>query len=384
MKTILINGYYFSRPFTGFGVYTVGLLKALSETVDPQEYRLIVITPVKPEKSLGKNITIVVRTEKKTAPGLSKLFWEQFEVLKVAQEYKADLIHHYYPSTIVWDHGIKQLTSIHDATPWHFAEHNSSLKVRLFRKFTVWSNRRADRFISVSQFGRFDVSTVFKIPKEKIDVVYNGIDDRFRVTVTKSGKEAVREKYSIPNPYIFYIGGFEVHKNVRRLFLSYARAASEIKQDLVIAGGVFSKTRKDVYRDFFDLPDLIKNYKLEKRVHLIGIVPDEDLPALYQAADLFVMPSLAEGFNLPLVQAFASKVPAISANSPASQEISQGAALMVNALNTEAMAAAIVKLLHNEKHRNELVAKGLDRQDQFHWSDAASRLLAIYGEMTNN
>ena len=382
---IAINGYFLSRPFTGFGVYTSGYLQALQKIADPEKFEFIVYTPEKPQQNYQLPIKIKILPEsKKYGASLGKIIWEQKYLIRQAKKDQVNLIHHFYPSTIVFDKGIKQLTSIHDATPWHFAEHNKSIKTKLFRKFIVWSNKKADKIISVSQYGKDDVATIFNIPKEKIDYIYNGIDNSFRCKITEAGKERVLQKYNISNRYIFYIGGFEVHKNVKRLFLAFARAASEIKHNLVIAGGVFSKARLDVYQDFFELPKLIENYKLQKRVQLIGVVPNEDLPALFQSADLFVMPSLAEGFNFPLTQAFASGVPTIASDTAASREIAASASLLVDGTNIEAIGAAIARLLHDKKKQNELIATGIDRQRQFVWENSAQKLLEIYEQMLNN
>lgn len=380
-----INGYFLSRPFTGFGVYTNGYLQALQKIADPEKFEFIVYTPENPHQSYRLPLKIKVIPEvKKYGASLGKIIWEQKYLSREAKKDQVNFIHHFYPATIVFDKGIKQLTSIHDATPWHFAEHNKGIKTKNFRKFTVWANKRADKIISVSQYGKDDVATMFGIPKDKIGYIYNGIDNSFRRQVTDAGKQIVLSKYNISDRYVFYIGGFEVHKNVRRLFLAFARAASEIKHNLVIAGGVFSKARLGVYQDYFDLPKLIANYKLEKRVQLIGVVPNEDLPALFQSAGLFVMPSLAEGFNLPLVQAYASKVPTIAADTTASREIAAGASLLVDGTNVEAMAAAIARLLNDKKKQNELIATGLDRQRQFVWENSAQKLLEIYREMTSS
>lgn len=378
-----INGYFTSRPYTGFGVYTWGYLKLFAKIADPEEFQLLVFVPKKPNISLGGAVRFVVLPLAKDSP-LKKIIWEQSAVAKAAQRYNVDLLHNFYPATVIFDKGIRQLTSIHDATPWHFDEHNLGIKLKLMHAFSIWSNRKADRVVSVSNYGRYDVASVFGIDKSKIAVIYNGIDSRYRQKITEAGKTRIREKYHLPQNYIFYIGGFEVHKNVRRLFLAFARAASEIKQNLVIAGGVFSQARPAIYKDYYDLPKLIANYKLENRVHLIGVVPEEDLPALYQAADLFVMPSLAEGFNLPLAQAFACRVPSVAAKTPATAEIAGRAADLVDATNIEAMAAAMVKLIHNKKRQNELIGEGLIRQKQFTWENSAKRMLQLYREMIEN
>ncbi|PIS07148.1 hypothetical protein COT79_00790 [Candidatus Berkelbacteria bacterium CG10_big_fil_rev_8_21_14_0_10_43_14] len=379
---IAINGYFTSRPFTGFGVYTWGYLKAFTKIADKEKYDLIVLVPKKPAITLGGAVRFVECPLANDTP-INKILWEQRAIPAACKKYDVDLLHSMYPATVIFDKGIPQLTSIHDATPWHFAEHSQGLAVKLLHRYSVWSNKKADRVVSVSNYGKYDVEQIFGIPKGKIDVVYNGVDNRYREHCTQAGKERIRAKYNLPEKYIFYIGGFEVHKNVRRLFQSFARASSEIKHDLVIAGGVFSKARPAVYKDYFDLPKLIANYKLEKRVHMIGVVPEEDLPALYQASSLYIMPSLAEGFNLPLVQAFACKVPTISANTPATGEIAGHASYLVDATNIEAMAAAIVRLLHDKKRQNELITEGIVRQKQFTWENAAERMLALYDSLLN-
>ena len=146
-----VNGYFLSRPFTGFGVYTNGYLQALQKIGDPQMFEFIVYTPEKPQQNYQLPIKIkVIPESKKYGASLGKIIWEQKYLPREAKKDQVDLIHHYYPATVVFDKGIKQITSIHDATPWHFIEHNQGLKTKLFRKFTVLSNIKTNKIISLS------------------------------------------------------------------------------------------------------------------------------------------------------------------------------------------------------------------------------------------
>lgn len=377
-----INGYFLSRPFTGFGVYTIWLLKALSKIADPSEWEFIVFTPEKPKNTFKAPVKIVVIPQRKSlGASLAKIYWEQFQIISSAKKHRVRLLHHFYPSTAVLGRGLKQIVSIHDATPWHFDEHSIGLKIKMLRKFMIWSNKKALRVISVSNYGRDDVSNIYQIPKNKIDVIYNGIDGKFREQITKSGIDRITKKYEIQNPYIFYIGGFEIHKNVRRLIEAYAKVKDTISQDLIIAGGVFSKSRLGVYKDYFDLPDLMARYQLEGRVKMIGVVPDEDLPALYKGADLYIMPSLAEGFNLPLVQAFASKTPSIASDTLASREIAGNATYLVDGTSSDAIASGIIRVLGDKKLQENLIAKGVRQQSQFLWENSGERLLSFYSQI---
>lgn len=374
---IAINGFFLTRPFTGFGNYTIGLLSGLAKIDRSNSYVVFVPDRVR-FKPASKRIKIVVLPEKRwLGASLGKFFWEQRQMPKAAQAAEADLLHHLYPATARFTR-IPQIVSIHDATPWHFPEHNYSAKVRWYREFTRKTSKRAARVVTVSNFARADISEVFGISREKITVIYNGIDPIFRKKVSGVTAANVLAKYHIKKPYIFYLGGYEIHKNVRRMFFGYARIVSEVDENLVLAGGVFSKTRPAVYRDWYELTKLIENYKLQNRVQLVGPVETENLPSLYQSASLFISPSLAEGFNIPVVEAFASRVPVVCSNTAGTKEIAQEAAYLFDPSNQVSIEKAILKALNDSELRRKLVEAGWQRQQQFSWEKAARELIAVY------
>ncbi|MBI3261476.1 glycosyltransferase family 4 protein [Candidatus Berkelbacteria bacterium] len=375
--TIAINGYFLTRPFTGFGNYTVGLLGGLAK-IDRTNRYLVFVPEKVAYKPTNKRIKIIVLPEKRWLPAsAAKFVWEQRQLPQACGRQGVDLIHQFYPATAKFC-SVPQIVSIHDATPWHFAEHNYSKKIRSYREFTRKTASRAAHVVTVSNFAAQDIAKIFGIAQNKITVIYNGIDPTFRHKVSAVAAANTLAKYHIKKPYIFYLGGYEVHKNVRRMFFAYAKVISEINGNLVLAGGVFSKTRPLVYKDWYELPKLIENYKLEKRVQLIGPVESEDLPALYQSAALFISPSIAEGFNIPVVEAFASRVPVVCSNTAGTKEIAQEAAYLFDPANQAAIERAMLKVLNDSELRRKLIESGWRRQQQFSWEKAARELVEVY------
>ncbi len=379
--TIGINGYFLTRPYTGFGKYTTGVLSALQKI--ETDHSFVVFTPSDPGLRFGRNIKISVLDQVRTTNhSKAKFDWEQKRIIQAAAEQKVDLLHHFYPAASLYPKGIVQLVTIHDTTPWRFRQHMYSLKIRLFRRFIIESNRRADKIITVSKSAKREVGRVFRINPKKIRVIYNGVDPLFRTRVPEQTKKRVLKKFSLARPFIFYIGGFEVHKNVRGLVEAYATIAAKTRRDLVIAGGIFSKTRPPVYRDYFELPLILNQKGLKNKVKLIGVVSDRELAALYQSADLFAHPSLAEGFNIPLVEAMASEVAIVATDIPVNREISAKAAVLTKTKNPRQFSQAILDLLNNQSKRNSLIKKGLARQEFFDWTKTAQELIKEYQSLS--
>lgn len=381
---ILVNAYFLTRPYTGFGNYAIGLLKALKEQKTLHKFYAMVPADIDKElidKIESANLEIVKIPQTKWLPKTTaKFLWEQFQLPRTAKKLQCDLIHHFYPATAIFT-AIAQMTVIHDVIPWNIREYQDSLAVRILRAFIKWSSRRAKLILTISQCSKNEIAKTFHLPADKIRVVYAACDQEFYARLSAQKKERLLKKYQVRKPYIFYIGGFDIRKNVKRMVLAFANISRLIEQKLVIAGGVFSPQKK-IYQDYFFLPQLIKSLGVEDRIQFIGSVPPEDLPALYQAADLFLSPSLAEGFNIPLVEAFASKVPVICHNESATAEISQGAAEEIDCRDIEKFQQTIIKVLQDKKEQAKIVQRQLERAKKFSWDKAAKEILEIYDTMS--
>ncbi len=235
--------------------------------------------------------------------------------------------------------------------------------------------RAADAVIAVSECTRRDAVRAYGIPEEKITVIYEGVSPRFR-PASPEAIQAVRAKYRLPERFILYVGTIEPRKNLTALLEAYAALQSRNTQHaarLVIVG-----KKGWLYEGFFRR---LRELGLEERVYFTGYVPDEDLPALYSAADLFVFPSLYEGFGLPVLEAMACGVPVVCSNTSSLPEVAGDAALLADPTDIRALAAAMERALTDEALRASLRARGLERARQFTWEEAAKRTVEVYHQV---
>jgi len=222
------------------------------------------------------------------------------------------------------------------------------------------SVKRATHIIAVSQATKNDLVELYNTPEEKIGVIYEGVDEKFKPTSDK----AKSEKYKVgERPYIFSVSTIQPRKNFKRLIQAFAQLPKEF--ELVIAGG-----KGWLYDDIFAEAE-----KFKGRVRFLGFVADDDLPALYSGAAMFAYPSLYEGFGLPLLEAMACGTPTLTSNVSCLPEVVAEAAVTVSPYDVDSIAEG---LQHTLANRDELIKKGFARAAQFKWEAAARQLIALY------
>jgi len=235
-----------------------------------------------------------------------------------------------------------------------------------YHKWTVrYSLKHAAKIIVISQFTKDEILKLFKVDKNKIEIVYNGFDNKkYRSDLDKAKIQKVLEKYKINRPYIFYIGRIEEKKNIAGLVESFALARENnegiVKDYRLVLAGSKGYGYKNV-------ANIIEKYKLRDVVIEPGWVAESDLPYLMAGANLFCFLSFYEGFGIPLLEAMASGVPVLASDIPALREVAGSAALFVNPHNIEEISSLIDKLINDEGLRDELVVKGLKRVEYFNW-----------------
>ncbi len=242
---------------------------------------------------------------------------------------------------------------------------------RMFRH----SVSRADRIIAVSQNTSSDVLDYFDVPAEKIQVVYNGVEDRFRKLLSAEELSARLEDVGVRQPYLLFVGNPKPHKNLDRVIKAYARARSRagFEAPLVCVG---ARPGSD-----FKVERRARQLGVGDHVQLVGHVPASALPALYQGASLFLYPTLYEGFGLPVVEAMASRTPVITSNTSSLNEIARGYAEVVNPLEVEEIATAIERCMKDRDHARQLADRAASRAAGFQWQTAAESTLAIYRDV---
>lgn len=247
----------------------------------------------------------------------------------------------------------------------------------LNRLFLTWMMprflRAARAVIVISEATRRDLLAHYRVPAEKVHRVYGGVAASFRRTSTDA-MMAVRARYGLPTRFILSVGTIEPRKNYPRLLEAYRRLRDQGRTEgLVIVG-----KRGWRCEAFFER---LRALDLEGVVTLPGFVADEDLPALYSAAEVFAYPSLYEGFGLPPLEALACGTPVVVSNTSSLPEVVGDAGLLVPPDDAEALAAALTRLLDNPVLRAQLSARSFHQAAQFTWEATARHTLEIYQEV---
>ena len=236
--------------------------------------------------------------------------------------------------------------------------------------------RRADRIICVSESTKADLLRTWKIDGEKVFVVYEAADDRFR-PVPDSDVVAVRAKYGIPERYILSVGTIEPRKNLGRLLDAVQilrRTGSAV--NLVLVGRLGW-----LYDDFLTK---LEAFEFADAVIRCGYVPDEDLPAMYSGATATVMASIYEGFGLPVLESMACGTPVVSSFASSLPEFGGDAARYFDPLNTEEMAATIGEVWRDDALREHMRDLGLVQAAQFSWRQTARHTIDVYRHANAN
>jgi len=228
----------------------------------------------------------------------------------------------------------------------------------------------ADAVIAVSESTKRDAIRIYGIDEAKTTVIYEGVSPHFR-RASPQAVAAVRQKYGLPDEFILSVGTIEPRKNLTSLVEAYHALRNERSPlGLVIVG-----KKGWLYSGFFTR---MHELGLDNKVIFPGFVPDEDLPALYSAAALFVFPSLYEGFGLPVLEALACGAPVITSNASSLPEVAGEAALLVDPNSLEALVRAAREVLSKGRLREDLQAKGPRQAAKFNWQRAAQETLAVY------
>ncbi len=270
---------------------------------------------------------------------------------------------------------IPTLLTVHDLSFIHYPHVYEESLVNYLKKVVPWSVRRATHILADSQATKDDLIQFYNTPDEKVTVLYAGVSSDFQPVSSDKKLAAIRKKYHLGSkPFILTVGTVQPRKNYELLVRAFAKLDADVT--LAIAGGKGWLER--------GLSAEIATHNLQKRVKLLGFVDDADLPALYSAATLFVMPSLYEGFGIPILEAMACGVPVIASDSSSLPEVVGNAGVMLPAEDETAWTNAMQTLLRDSSRRAQMVGMGALRAHKFTWQRAATQLQSIYANLLSN
>jgi glycosyltransferase involved in cell wall biosynthesis len=304
---------------------------------------------------------------------LQKTIGENLFLPLKLRKYDFDIVHELsQKSSFVVNLSAKRILTIHDLTPLLFPQTHSKFVVFLHRYLLPRASKNADKIIAASVNTKRDIIKHLKVPEDKIEVIYYGRDERFIVLSEKEVEEA-RAKYDLPQRYILSVCTLEPRKNMPTLIKAYHKLRGKgIEHKLVVVGAKGWK-----YSRIFQT---VRELGLENDITFLGYVSNQDLPGIYNLADLFVFPSLYEGFGLPPLEAMACGCPVITSNTSSLPEVVGDAAIMTDPYNVDEIANAMYEVLTNQALRKEMLEKGLNRAKTFSWDKAARETMKVYNE----
>jgi glycosyltransferase involved in cell wall biosynthesis len=270
---------------------------------------------------------------------------------------------------------VKSVFTLHDLIYQFYPETHKPLNRWFLTLMMPRFLRAADAVISVSESTKSDAMRFYGLGETKIQVIHEGVHARFR-PAPSDAISAVRRKYGLVGGFILSLGTIEPRKNLTSLLEAYHVLKNQgARRKLVIVG-----KKGWLYADFFRR---LRELGLEDEVIFPGFVPDDDLPALYSAADLFVFPSLYEGFGLPVLEAMACGVPVITSNTSSLPEVAGEAALLIDPRDIGGLVKAIQLTLADEQTRTEMRDQGVQQAAKFSWEKAARETLLVYSKAAN-
>jgi glycosyltransferase involved in cell wall biosynthesis len=260
---------------------------------------------------------------------------------------------------------------------------DSLLRRRMRARFTQRALNKAARVLAVSQFTKSEIERLFAIPPEKIQVIYNAIDERFLGGhASDADRQMIAERYQVNYPFLLYAGSIQPHKNVVRIIEAFSALKTELEKEhqltdlkLIIIGDDLSSHP--------DLRRTVIRSGVQNDVRFLGFVPIEVLRIFYDVAKVFVFPSLYEGFGLPPLEAMAHGTPVVTSNTSSLPEVAGNAALLVNPENIFEIRRGLQKALLDPNVRARMKERGYEQAQRFSWTDSVTRILEVYRAIAN-
>ena len=310
-------------------------------------------------------------------------FWEQFKLPRIAKLYNCDILH-CTSNTAPFLKQIPLITTLHDiiymeGSLFKLLTNKASLYQKLgnlYRRIIVRNVvRNSSCLITVSNFEKDNIATFFKLKNKAIRTVYNGVSGKFTNSIDICHTAEVRKAYKLPKEYMLHIANKDPRKNTKtvlKAFREYVKTTSQPLKLLLL--GCTDASLQIMLKN-------IEATQLCKHIVVMGYIKDNDLAVLYQSSNIFLFPSLREGFGIPIIEAMACGVPVITSNTSSMPEVAGNAALLIDPKNASELCRGILKILTDDVYKNKLIERGLLQSKQFTWNRMAVQVLDQYKQL---
>lgn len=362
---IAIDAHAIGNRQTGNEVYVRNLLQRYVRLEPSNEYLAYISSGAQEE------IPKRVRTRRVSANPFVRL---GFQLGAQLRQDRPDLVHVQYTAPLGCP--VPIVVTVHDVSYLEHPEFFSPFRQRQLSLTVENTVRRAARILTCSEFSRQAIATAYGLDPDTIRVAPNAAAPGFRRGDRQQAKVAVLRHFGISEPFLLCVGNLQRRKNqagLIRAYTSLVQAHPEHRQHLVLVGKDTSQSA--------EIRSLARHSAVRDRIHFTGFVPDEMLPALYNACDLFVFPSFYEGFGIPLLEAMACGCPIACSNRTAMPEVAGKTAVLFDPASTASMGQALHDMLVNLDLCQKLGEAALERARGFSWDATARTVLNVYEEV---
>ncbi len=349
----------------GIGWFTYETLKRITQQHPEHKFYFIFDRKFHNDFIFSKNVEGVIVPPQARHPILYYL-WFEYSIPFILRKIKADLF--LSPDGYLsLRTKVKSLAVIHDLNFEHYPEDLPFLERKNYKCFFPKYAKKATRIATVSEYSKSDIIKQYSIPENKIDVTYNGANEKF-CPISKLEQENTRKKYSSEEPYFLFVGALLPRKNLVNLFKAFDdfKKKTSSKTKLLITGEKkwWTKEIQEAYQEMEFNIDIIFS----------GRLSGEELHKVIASALAMTYVSYFEGFGIPIIEAFNCNTPVITSDLTSMPEVAGDAALLIDPFSIESISEAMKKIAFDEKIRNELIKKGNIRKKEFTWQKSADRL----------
>ena len=349
----------------GLGRFTCETLRRITQWHPEHEFIFIFDRRFSEEFMFSENITPVITYPQARHPVLWYLFFD-WGIPPVLKKYKADI----FLSPDGWlslRTDVPSIAVIHDLNFFHEPQWVEPFPRKYYNYFFPRFIKRADRIATVSEYSAKDIVSQFRVDPEKIDIVYNGVNEEFK-PLEKSIIQEVRNRYTQGHPYFLFLGLVHPRKNLTRIieaFNQYKKSTSQPVR-LLVAGSTKYQT-EDTRTAYHHSP-------FKKEIVFTGRLPEDELEKVMGSCLALVYASLFEGFGIPIIEAMSCGVPVITSNTTSMPEVGGNAVYYIDPLSTDSISRGMTAVSLDEKLRIDLVRKGFEQKKIFTWDNTAKKL----------